>query len=595
MERPVCSTLARDRKGDLVSPLGERVRVHRNLLGLSQHALADRVGITQARISQIEAGQVGRRLPRRTLTDLADGLGIGLGELIGGDPAYIEVLLETPSPVAEPSAGLPPLATSLIGRETELATIADLLKQGVRLLSLVGPGGVGKTHLALHAARDASSTLPVVTVVSLLACPDVALFIATVARAIGVREHDSHLLRERVLGGLGSAHRLVLLDNVEQALPTVGPLITELLAACPRVTLLVTSRTPLGLRGESIIPITPLPLPTAEAPSLADIAASPAVQLFLQRAEATSAPLGLTAENASTIAEIVRRLDGLPLAIELAAARTRAFSLAAVLGRLDSRLAFLSGGPRDLPARQRTLRDAIGWSYNLLTAEERRLFRHLAVFAGGFTAEAAASVVVESRGVEQSSSREEDGSGQKTYNPSPDNLDRILDWSHLGSTEQADGTVRLGMRETVHEFAREQLASAGEMAALRRRHLAWCSFFTAQAVSELNTPAEPASLRRLAQEEANIQAALTWAFASEDDADLELGLTLVDTVAAYWLQCGRQSDARAWLTRAIAASANREPTLGRARVLAGARLIEQTHPAVEAATRPVAPVADAVE
>jgi predicted ATPase len=330
------------------------------------------------------------------------------------------------------------------------------------------------------------------------------------------------------------------------------------------VTLLVTSRTPLWIRGEYIFPLAPLALPAASA-ATTTVAASPAVQLFLQRAEAASTHLMLNAENAVTIAEIVRRLDGLPLAIELAAARTRAFSLHAMLGRLDSRLAFLTGGPRDLPARQQTLRTAIGWSYNLLTADERRLFRQLAVFTEGFTAEAASWV--------------SDDPSPITHHPSPvlDRLAALLDWGLLTRTGPADGAVRFDMLGTIHEFAREQLELAGDTAAVRRRHLQWYLSFGELAVSTLNTAEEPAWLPRLRQEDANLQAALTWAFASGQDADLELGLRLAGALSHYWLRCGRLSEARGWLARAVNASADREPTDGRMRVLEGARLIEQAH------------------
>lgn len=588
----------------MVSTLGERVRFYRNLLGLSQHGLADRVGITQARVSQIEAGHVRRKLPRRTLTDLADGLGVGLGDLIGSDPAYIELLLESSAMTTGASTGLPPLTSSLIGRETELAALTDLLSTGTRLLSLVGPGGVGKTHLALHAARQSSSDFARVTVVSLVACTDAAQVVSTVAHAIGVREHDSRPLRERFLAELGAVRRLVLLDNIEQALPTVGPLITELLATCPQVTLLVTSRTPLWIRGEYIFPIAPLELPASEA-TTATVAASPAAQLFLQRAAAASTYLTLNSENAATVAEIVRRLDGLPLAIELAAARARAFSLPAMLGRLDSRLAFLTGGPRDLPARQQTLRTAIAWSYNLLPADERKLFRQLAVFAEGFTVEAATWVsdVEAEGGRRETAERRQDGKSASrpetlitptphdpitrhldTPTPSSVTLDRLatlLDWSLITGTAQADGTVRFGMLETIHEFARERLEAAGEMTALRQRHLQWSLAFAELAVSKLNTAEEVAWLPRLRQEDANLQAALTWAFASGHDADLELGFHLAGVLATYWLRCGRLSEARAWLTRAIDSGANRAPSAGQARVQAGVFLMEQAQEAVE--------------
>ena len=315
----------------------------------------------------------------------------------------------------------------------------------------------------------------------------------------------------------------------------------------------------------------PLALPDrTPAVTVGTVAASPAVQLFLRRGRAVSAGLSLSPDTAPVIAEIVRRLDGLPLAIELAAARAKAFPPAAMLRRLDARLAFLNIGPRDLPARQRTLRAAIGWSHDLLDEDERTLFRRLAVFPDGFTADTVNAIA------------------RPTDPPRPaefllDQAAELLDWGMLTRSDQPDGVVRYGMLETVREYAWERLEAAGEAAELSRLHLAWCLSFVEQATARLFSAEEDVWLARLQHEDAALQAALGWAFGQQCEADVETGLLLAGALADYWYVSGRLTEGRRWLTQAVNLGAGRAPSLGRARSLVGACQIEQTQSAVEPA------------
>ena len=372
--------------------LGSRVRRLRLDLNLSQQALAQRAGVPQPRISQIERSDNDGPVPRRTLVALADALGVTLAALVADNPAYDWLELDADMPLA--SAGLPPVDAPLIGREHDLSLLHDLLMGATpRLITLTGPGGVGKTHLALRAALDAAAAFDEVIVVALASCDDAAHAISAIAHAAKIRDRDSRPMRERLVARLAGLRALLLLDNVEQALPSMATFIAELLAACPRLTCLVTSRPPLQIRDEHLHPVGPLALPRPEHDaSLAEIGTSPAVQLFVQRAGAVVPRLHLTANNAHAIASIVRRLDGIPLAIELAATHARHYPPTIMVQRLEAQFASLAGGPRDLPPRQQSLQAAIDWSYDLLSEEERVLFRRLAIFRGGFTT-AAAEVV----------------------------------------------------------------------------------------------------------------------------------------------------------------------------------------------------------
>ncbi|MFT4040651.1 MAG: AAA family ATPase, partial [Thermomicrobiales bacterium] len=283
---------------------------------------------------------------------------------------------------------LPRPLTSLLGRECAIAEVLVLLQQpGLPLLTLTGPGGVGKTRLALAVAAAWDTARAPVVFVSLAAVRDAALVGPTLARALGSSDSAASL-PEALAAGIGDGPLLLIVDNVEHVLPA-ALLIATLLQACPRLTVLATSRAPLHVSGEREYPVTPLPLPAPDAVEPRQIVHAPAVRLFMERAGAVCPGFALTAENAAAVAAICARLDGLPLAIELAAARSKHLPPALLLARLARRLPLLVGGPRDAPERLQTMAAAIAWSHALLTPLEQVVFRRLAVFSGGFTLAAA--------------------------------------------------------------------------------------------------------------------------------------------------------------------------------------------------------------
>jgi predicted ATPase/class 3 adenylate cyclase len=483
---------------------------------------------------------------------------------------------------------LPLQPTSFIGREQELVTVGALLVEH-RLVTLTGPGGTGKTRLALQLAAD---VLPEysdgVWLVELAPLADPALVPAAIAQVLGVREAGARPLLERLGDYLRGKHLLLVLDNCEHLLPGVASTVAAAMAAAPGVTALATSRAPLRLAGEHEFPVPPLRLPDPPDPARplhpAALARCEAVALFVQRAAAGAPDFTLTARNGAAVADVCRRLDGLPLALELAAARVKLLPPQALLARLDRRLPLLTGGPRDAPARQQTLRSAIAWSHALLPPEGQTLFRRLAVFADGCTPEAAEAVCA-GPGRELESAR--DGS-ERARRPAPaselavlDGLAALVDASLLRQEAQPDGSPRLLMLETFREYAAEQLEASGEEAALRGRHAA---YYLALAESPTGRAAAWAGwqdhvrwLDQLAADHGNLRAALRWC---RDQQATEDCLRLAAALGPFWHERGHWDEGRRWLRRALALPGAAAPTPARAAALhrAGVLAMEQGVP-----------------
>ncbi len=446
---------------------------------------------------------------------------------------------------------LPLAQTDFLGREREVAQALRLLR-AERLATLTGPGGTGKTRLALQVAAEALDDFADgVFFVDLAPISDPALVAAVIAQTLGVREAPGQTQQDALRSYLTDRNLLLLLDNFEQVL-NAAPLLTVLLMNCPSIKLLVTSRTVLRLVGEHELPVAPLPLPdAAHRTDPAALQQYTAVALFVARAQNARPGFALTEENAEAVAAICARLDGLPLAIELAAARIRVLLPQALLERLGARLKLLTGGARDAPARQRTLRDTIAWSYELLEPEERTLFCWLAPFAAGCTLESIEAICTAEAG--------------PRIDPL-DGIESLVEKSLLRLDDAETGEPRFSMLATIREFALEQLAAGGADGPAWSAFLAHCIALAEQAETALAGADQGAWLGRLEQEHDNLRVALDHAIAMLAAGD---ALRLAGALWRFWDLRGYLSEGRGWLERALSAGAGLDAP-ERGKVLNGA-------------------------
>jgi predicted ATPase len=424
---------------------------------------------------------------------------------------------------------LPPLRTSFVGRARELAEISELLPT-TRLLTLTGPGGTGKTRLALRIAGDQLDRFADgVFFVDLSPLTDPTLVTTEIASVLKIPETPGRALADTLAEQLRDREMLMLLDNLEQLIEA-APTVTAILDAAPRVRVLATSRVPLRVQGEQEYHVRPLPLPRPEDQGdLERLTRCESVMLFAERAAAVRPDFRLTEETVGAVAEIAAQLDGLPLALELAASRIRVLGPKDLRERLQQRLPLLTGGARDLPERQRTLRGAIEWSHDLLNPDERRLFALLSVFAGGWTLEAAEAVC---------------GGDVDVL----DGLTSLVDASLVRRRELDDGTTRFRMLETIREYAAERLAASGRETEIRRRHALHMRDLAEAAVPHLDRADSGAWMLRLEHEHDNIRTALDWA---EREGDADTAVRIAAALWGFWRRRGHLAESRSRLERLV--------------------------------------------
>ena len=542
--------------------------------GRADPGAGDYAGPTRRRALRLALlGHAGQILLSQSVRELVEGTlpeglrlhGLGRHSLSAVErPLPISQLLRAGLPSVFPPlrpaqaqpTNLPLQPTSFIGREREQAAVGELLAQAP-LVTLVGAGGCGKTRLALQVAADLQEGYSDGTWLVELAAlsgpgPGGASPVPlAVAAALGLREEPGRPLLATLLDAIGSRHLLLVLDNCEHLLAACAELAAALLRGCPHLRLLATSRERLGIRGETSYRVPSLSTPAPDLHPAAALAAYEGVQLFVERARAASPDFALTQAEAGAVARICVGLDGIPLAIELAAARVGSLPVEGIAARLDRSIGLLTGGPRDVLPRHQTLRATLDWSWELLGAAERTLLRRLSVFAGGWPLGAAVAVC--------------GGDGLEGW-AVPEVLDGLAARSLVGLDEATAG-AHYRLLETVRQYAAEHLAAdALEVAALRDRHLGWCVALAEEAEPQLKGPGQEAWLARLEREHGNLRAALGWA---RERGESETGLRLALALGRFWYTRGYLSEGRGWLERAL--DGNREVPAGlRAIALKGA-------------------------
>jgi predicted ATPase/transcriptional regulator with XRE-family HTH domain len=533
---------------------GVLLRRSREQAGLTHEQLAERAQVSASAIAALERGRRQHPYP-----DTVRRLAVALS-LSDSDQAALTRAARRPNS-AEAAPELtsraapgrwPDGLTSFIGRDTDVPRVGALLDPdhpSTRLVTLTGPGGVGKTRLAIAVATQLANRFADGAVfVDLSPLRDARLVPATIARSLGLGESDGRSARDIVIDFLLERQVLLVIDNFEHLL-SAARVVADVQAACRRVHVLVTSRTLLHLRGEQRFAVPPLTAPDEATRSLETLAAAPAVRLFVERARAVVPEFELDLSNAPTVAAICRRLDGLPLAVELAAARMGLVSPEDLLRRLQQRMPLLTGGPVDLPERQQTLRMTLAWSHDLLGLGEQVLFRRLAVFVGGWTLSAAEAVCA---------------SDDLPMHEVLDGLGALVDSSLVQRTGKSGGEPRFRMLETIREYASELLAGSAELAATARRHRHWCLALAAPLAAEVP---HPLNMARLDADQDNLRAALRNAI---DDGAAEDGLRLAVALDALWFVRGTYTEGRTWFSELLAMPGAKTAPSARAYALAAA-------------------------